>query len=154
MDHYNSEIMTELYGTSDPTTDLYIPYRKPYPHDASNKYEAKLNYIEEHNAPIPQAAVDSHNQWVTHRKPWSGNNRIKQAPIEAQPPSGWVGIRLPEPAPVNPLRARQLTEYGPADFEHFVTETRKRGGQPVYLPADMLGFTQTGSRDGYIYFGQ
>lgn len=88
------------------------------------------------NVPIDAATRKSHLDWVNNRELWSGTARYKQETIEFQPPSGWLGIRLPEPVPQSCSRA-ELTEYGPADFVTFVTEQRKKCGQPVLNPKEM-----------------
>lgn len=88
------------------------------------------------DAPIDSQTRKSHLDWVNNRKEWSGTSRYKQETIELSIPSGWRGIRLPEPVPQSCDRA-ELTEYGPADLATFVTQQRRRCGDPVLAPKEM-----------------
>jgi hypothetical protein len=88
------------------------------------------------NMPIDAATRKSHLDWVNNRELWSGTARYKQETIEFNPPSGWLGIRPPEPVPQS-CSFPMLTSYGPADFITFIPESRRKCGDPVMQPAEM-----------------
>lgn len=88
------------------------------------------------DAPINSEIRQSHNEWVSNRRAWSGVSKYLQSDIETV--LDWRGIRTPEPVPQNCNRA-ELTEYGPADLYEWITETRKRTGNPVDTPKEMGG---------------
>lgn len=125
------------------------PFEGAHKGDTACAYGERLDKLYWEDAPIDAQARKSHSDWVNNRKEWSGTSRFKQETIEVSVPSGWRGIRLPEPVPQSCDRA-ELTEYGPADFAGFVTEQRKRCGAPVIsatgmanvqrLPFKMFGF--------------
>ena len=98
--------------------------------DTPCNYGSQVDKYYWEDSPITTQARQSHLDWVNNRKEWSGTARYKQETIEVSVPSGWQGIRLPEPVPQSCDRA-ELTEYGPADFATFVTEQRKKCGNPV-----------------------
>lgn len=108
--------------------------------------EELWNRFVNEDAPINTAIRESHDEWVSNRRAWSGVSKYLQDSIPVV--VDWRGIRTPEPTPQSCNRA-ELTEYGPADLEYWVTETRKRTGNPVISPKEMGGcFRQAGTGVG------
>lgn len=107
--------------------------------DGPCAYGQQTDNIYWEDMPIDSEIVKSHREWVSNRRQWSGVSKYLQESIEPTP--HWIGIKPggigpPEPVPQNCSRA-ELTEYGPADYEQFITSQRRRCGQPVTRPSEM-----------------
>jgi len=103
------------------------------------QYGQEMEKLYWEDMPIDPEIVKSHKAWVDNRRQWSGTSKYLQESIE--PSVNWIGIKPggigpPEPVPQS-CNNTQLTEYGPADFSVFVTQERRRCGNPVLNPAEM-----------------
>ena len=110
--------------------------------DGSCAYGAEMDKIYWEDLPIDSEILKSHRQWVSNRGQWSGTSKYLQESIE--PTVDWRGIKPggrgpPEPIPQSCARA-EITEYGPSDFATFVTQERRRCGDPVLRPLEMEHF--------------
>lgn len=125
----------EAMGT-DATIFDYEPLLQVEPYEGASGGDTPCNYGSQvdrrywQDAPIDAQSRKSHLDWVNNRREWSGTARYKQEAIEVVVPSGWRGLRPPEPVPQSCDRG-ELTEYGPADFAEFVTSHRKKCDNPV-----------------------
>ena len=99
-------------------------------------YGPQLDKLYWQDAPIDAQTRQSHLDWVNNRKQWSGTSSYLQESIEVVVPSGWIGLRTPEPVPQSCSRG-EITEYGPADYAQFVTHERRTKGNPVLNPREM-----------------
>ena len=105
--------------------------------------------------PIDAEIIKSHRTWVNNRRQWSGVSKYLQESIE--PTVNWIGIKPggigpPEPVPQSCSRA-ELTEYGPADFSQFITQERRRCGNPVVKPSEMDHSYQPGGVGNFSMYG-
>jgi len=102
-------------------------------------YGTEMDQTYWNDMPIDSEIMESHKAWVSNRKEWSGTSKYLQESIE--PTVDWIGIKPggigpPEPVPQSCNR-EQLTEYGPSDFSTFITQQRRRCGNPVVKPSEM-----------------
>ena len=114
-------------------------------------YGEEVDKIYWEDMPIDSEIIESHNNWVNNRRQWSGTSKYLQESIE--PTVDWIGIKPggigpPEPIPQNCGRA-EITEYGPADFETFITQQRRKCGNPIINPMEMAAEYRSNSFSSY-----
>jgi hypothetical protein len=110
-------------------------------------YGQKLNDQLAEYQPVDPRILKSHNEWVAQKRRWTGTSTRKAESIEVSIP--WIGVRgHPEPVPVS-CNAQQIPDYGPADFEPYIRDSRRRCGNPVDTAAEMSG----GDRLPFMKYG-
>ena len=118
----------------------------------TNVYTDAMNKLTWEDMPLDAEIVDSHRAWVDNRRTWSGISKYLQESLEPVP--DWIGIKPggigpPEPVPQYCGRA-ELTSWGPSDFVGFVTTQRRRCGNPIVSPEQMVTCSGT---NGFAMYG-
>ena len=102
-------------------------------HNGPCAYGERADKLLWEDMPIDPLITKSHRDWVANRQQWSATSTYLPESIE--PTLNWRGLRLPEPVPQSCARG-ELTEYGPADLNIFVTTQRRKCGNPVLAPQE------------------